>query len=58
MACLSLFRSLSRDVSLWMRLPIVTITLADVLPMAIVVAIQSIHYKGVCPHPAHLFNNW
>ena len=38
-----------------MRFPIVTIALADVLPMAIVVAIQSIHHKGVCPYPAHLF---
>jgi hypothetical protein len=37
-----------------MRFPIV-ITLADVLPVAIVVAVQSIHYKGVCPYPAHLF---
>ena len=32
-----------------------TITLADVLPVAIVLAVQSIHYKGVCPDPAHLF---
>jgi hypothetical protein len=38
-----------------MRFPIVTITLADVLPVAIVVAVQSIRYKGVCPYPAHLF---
>jgi hypothetical protein len=38
-----------------MRFPVVTITLADVLPVAIVVAVQSIHYKGVCPYPAHLF---
>ena len=34
---------------------IVTITLADVLPVAIVVAVQSIHSKGACPYPAHLF---
>jgi hypothetical protein len=33
----------------------VTIALADVLPVAIVVAVQSIHYKGVRPYPAHLF---
>jgi hypothetical protein len=33
----------------------VTITLADVLPVAIVVAVQSIHYKAVRPYPAHLF---
>ena len=32
-----------------MRFPVVTMTLADVLPVAIVVAVQSIHYKGVCP---------
>jgi hypothetical protein len=34
---------------------IVTITLADVSPVAIVVAVQSSRYKGVCPYPAHLF---
>jgi hypothetical protein len=28
---------------------IVTIALDDVLPVAIVVAVQSIHYKGSCP---------
>jgi hypothetical protein len=39
---------------LWMRFAIATIT-ADVLPVAIVVAVQSIPYKGVCPYPAHLF---
>ena len=33
----------------------VTISLADVYPVAIVVAVQSIHYKGVRPYPAHLF---
>ena len=38
-----------------MRFAIVTITLANVWPMAIVVAVQSIRYKGVCPYPAHLF---
>jgi hypothetical protein len=38
-----------------MSFPIVTITLSleDVLPMAIVV--QSIHYETRCPYPAHLF---
>jgi hypothetical protein len=41
--------------SLWMRFPIVTSTLVDVLPVAIVVAVQSIRYKGVCPYPVHLF---
>jgi hypothetical protein len=39
-----------------MRFPVVTITLADVLvSVAIVVPVQSIQYKGVCPYPAHLF---
>jgi hypothetical protein len=38
-----------------MRFPIVTIILAEVLPVAIVVAVQSIQYKGVCSYPAHLF---
>ena len=38
-----------------MRLPIVTITLTNVLPVAIIVAVKSIHYKGVCPYPTHLF---
>ncbi|MBZ5707520.1 MAG: hypothetical protein LAN63_19420 [Acidobacteriia bacterium] len=38
-----------------MRFPVVTITLAGVLPVAIVVAVQATHYKGVCPYPAHLF---
>jgi len=33
----------------------VTIILAGVLPVAIVVAKQSIRYKGVCPYLAHLF---
>jgi hypothetical protein len=34
---------------------IVTITLTDVLPVAVVVAVRSIHYKGVGPYPAHHF---
>lgn len=34
-----------------MRFPVVTITLADVLPMAIVVAVQSFHYEAGCPFP-------
>jgi hypothetical protein len=38
-----------------MSFPIVTITLEDVLPMAIVV--QSIHYETGCPYPAHLFTD-
>jgi len=38
-----------------MRFPIGTNTLDAALPMAIVVAVQSIHYKGVCPNPLHLF---
>jgi hypothetical protein len=40
---------------IWMRFSTVTITLADALPVAIVVAVQSVHCKGVCPYPAHLF---
>ena len=38
-----------------MRFPIVTITLADVPPMAVVVADQSIHNEAVRPNPPHLF---
>ena len=38
-----------------MRVPIVAITLAEALPVAIVVAVQSLHYQSVCPYPAHLF---
>jgi hypothetical protein len=45
--------SLSPDFLL--RVPIVTIVLADVLPVAFVVPVQSIHHKGVCPYTAHLF---
>jgi hypothetical protein len=48
-------RSLSPDSSVRMRVPIVTIALAEAFPVAIVVAVQSIHYEGVCPDPAHLF---
>jgi hypothetical protein len=47
--------SLSPDSSLCVHFPTVTITLADVLPVAIVVAVQCIHYKGVCPYPPYLF---
>jgi two-component system nitrate/nitrite response regulator NarL len=36
------------------RFPIVTIILADVLHVAIVIPVQSIHHKGVCSYPAHL----
>jgi hypothetical protein len=53
-ACLGL-RSFSPDFSLWMRFPSVTITLAEVLPVAIVVAVQVGHCKGGCPYPAHHF---
>ena len=38
-----------------MRVPIVAINLAEALPVAIVVAVQSLHYQSVCPYPAHLF---
>ena len=46
-----LLRSLS-SFSLWVR---VTITLADALPVAIVIAVQPVHYKGVGPYPANQF---
>jgi hypothetical protein len=51
----SALRSLSPELSLWMRFSIVIVTLADVLPVVIVVAVQSIHYKSVCPYPSNLF---
>jgi len=38
-----------------MRFRLVTITIADVLPVVIAVAEQSVHCKGVCPYQAHLF---
>ncbi len=38
-----------------MRGPIVTVALAEALPVAIVVAVEVIHYKGVCPYPTHPF---
>jgi hypothetical protein len=38
-----------------MSVPIVTTNLAGLLPVAIVVTTQSIHYKGVCPYATHLF---
>jgi hypothetical protein len=47
--------SLSPELPLWMRFPVVTITLANVLPVAVVVAVQSTHYQGVRPYPGHLF---
>jgi integrase len=31
------------------------IAFAEVLPVASIVAVQPIHYKGICPEPAHLF---
>jgi len=34
---------------------IVTITLTNILPVAIAFAVQFIHDKGVCFYPAHLF---
>jgi hypothetical protein len=50
-----LHTALSLDLSLWMRFSVATITLADVSAEAIVVAVQSSCYKGVCPYPDHLF---
>jgi len=47
------FRSLP-DLLLGMSFSIVT-RLADVLPVAIVVAVQSSQHKGVGSDPAHLF---
>jgi len=44
MTWLSLLRS---ALARFFLIPIVTITLADVLPVAIVVAVRSIHCKGV-----------
>src|ERR1700722_12924586 len=38
-----------------MRFPIVTMALADVLAIAILCAVQSIHCEAGCPYPAHLF---
>ena len=46
---------LNRRRSPIMRFPIVTIMLVDVVPMATIAAVQSIHYKGVCPYPSDLF---
>ena len=51
MAC----RSLSPDSFVRVRFPIVIIIPADVLPVFIVVPVQSIHHKGVCSYPPHLF---
>jgi hypothetical protein len=33
----------------------VTAILADILPVVVAVAVQSVPYKGICPYPAHLF---
>jgi hypothetical protein len=38
-----------------MRFLFATVTLADVLPVAVVVAVQVGHSKGGCPYPAHHF---
>jgi hypothetical protein len=38
-----------------MYLPVVTVTLADILPVAIAVAVQCRRDMRVCPDPAHLF---
>jgi len=52
---LCFLQSRSPDLFLGMSVPVVTTALADDLPVAVVVAVQSIQYKGVCPDPAHLF---
>jgi len=41
---------------LGMRFP-VAITFTDILPVAIVAAVESIQHKGICPYSAHLFIN-
>jgi hypothetical protein len=38
-----------------MCLPVVTATVANLLPVSIVIAIQPIGCKSVCPDPIHLF---
>jgi hypothetical protein len=38
-----------------LRFTVVTIALAATLPVAIVVAVQSIQHEGICPYSAHLF---
>jgi hypothetical protein len=48
-------RSLSPDLFFWVHFPVVTIILTDVLPVANLVPVQSIHHKGVCSYPPHLF---
>ena len=47
--------SLSPDFFVRVRFPIVPVFLADVLPVVIIVPVQSIHHKGVGSYPAHLF---
>ena len=42
-------------VEIYLHSDFLTSTLSDVLPVTIIVAVQAIHYKGVCPYPAHLF---
>jgi hypothetical protein len=39
---------------LWMRFPVVTITVADASPMAVVEAVQFATGEGVCPDQVHL----
>ena len=55
MACLSVLRFALARLFLCVSVPIVAITLPDLLSVAIVVAVQPIHCKGGCPYPAHLF---
>ena len=52
---ISKIASVARQIlSSGVRFPVVAIILADVLPVAEVIAVQSIHHKGVCPYPTHL----
>jgi hypothetical protein len=49
MACLSVLRFALARLFLCVSVPIVAITLPDLLSVAIVVAVQPIHCKGGCP---------
>jgi len=51
----SALRPLWPELFRWLGCPIGTITLANILPVAIAVTVQSIHYKAVCPYSAHEF---
>ena len=54
-ACLSVRSSRFARLFLWVSVPIVAVTLTDLLSVVTVVAVQPIHCIGGCPYPAHLF---